>query len=116
MTVSKMDEMRVFRNVFKRERERDWMKQRITKVILWLEEFNLHASNHEWFMYNVNIVFICISSDQNQKDLQKKKIYFSLWMYIRDDSCVCEKKTLFSSTFHPKWTFKMTDEPISFDK
>lgn len=53
------------------------MKQRITKVILWLEEeFNLHALNHEWFMYSVNIVSICISNDQNQKDEEKKKLIF----------------------------------------
>lgn len=31
------------------------------------------ALNHEWFMYSVNIVSICISSDQNQKDEKKKK-------------------------------------------
>lgn len=37
-------------------------------------------------------------------------------MYITNDLCVYEKKTLFSSAFHSKWTFKMTDEPISFDK
>lgn len=31
------------------------------------------ALNYEWFMYSVNIVSICISSDQNQKDEKKKK-------------------------------------------
>lgn len=63
-----------FRNVFKREREIGWNNVlRESDTLIRRRIQSSSALNHEWFMYSVNIVSICISSDQNQKDEKKKK-------------------------------------------